>query len=112
MTEEKVEESSNNNQLGESYMADVQHSGINVPFHCTDVMTCEHLTNNFNECLNDKVYNMFKDLFSNVNIDSIQETYLKISICNNIIAQSVEETNLKYGLDLKFTILEALEVSL
>ena len=33
---EEVEESSDNNQLGESYMADVQHSGINVPFHCTD----------------------------------------------------------------------------
>ena len=31
---------------------------------------------------------------------------------NKIIAQFVEETNLKYGLDLKFTKLEAPEVGL
>ena len=54
----------------------------------------------------------FKDLFSSITIDSIQETYPKISIYNNIIVQLVEETNLKYGLDLKFTILEAAEVGL
>ena len=59
MAEEEVEESSNNNQLGESYVAYVQHSGIHVPFHCTDAMTHKHLTTHFNECLNDKVYNMF-----------------------------------------------------
>ena len=105
--EEGIEESSTTNQLGESYVVDVQHSGINVPFHCTNVMTYEHLTNYFNECLNDKVYNTFKDLFNNININSNQETYLKISIYNNTIVQFVEETNIKYGLDLKFTILKA-----
>ena len=61
-------------------MADVQHSGIKVPFNCTDLMTCEHLKNHFDECLNDKIYNTSKDLFSNINIDSIQETYLEFSI--------------------------------
>ena len=60
-------------------MVDVQHSGIRVPFHYTDVMTCEHLKNHFNKCLNDKIYITFKDLVSNVNIDNIQETYLKIN---------------------------------
>ena len=62
-------------------------------------MTHEHLTNHFNECVNDKVYNTFKDLFSNINIDSIQEIYQEISIYNNNIAQFVGETNLKYRLD-------------
>ena len=93
-------------------MVDVQHSGITIPFHCTDVMTCEHLKNHFSKCLNDKIYNTFKDLFSNVNIESIQETYLKSNIYNNTIAQFLEKTNLKYRLDLTFTMLEALEVGL
>ena len=65
-TEEEVEESSNNNQLGESYVADVQHSGSKAPFHCTDVMTHGHLKNHFTKCLNDKIYNTFKDLYSNI----------------------------------------------
>ena len=95
MTKEEVEESSNNNQLGESYVAGVQHSSSKAPFHCTDEMTCEYLKNHFNESLNDKIWNTFKDLFSNINIDSIQETYPKISIYNIIIMQYVEESNLK-----------------
>ena len=111
-SEEEVEESGNNNQLGETHVADIQHNGIKVPFHCTDAITSEHLTNHFNDHLNDKIYNTFKDLFCHINIDSIQEIYLKISIYKNIIAQFVEETNCKYGLDLKFTILEAPEVVL
>ena len=95
-----VEEPSTNNQLGESYLADVQHNGKHIPFHCTDADECKHLTNHFNELLSNKVYNTFKDLFSNINLDSIQETYPKISVYNKIIAQFVKETNLKYALDL------------
>ena len=110
--EEPEEEPSANNQLGESYVADIQHNSKHIPFHCTDAEECEHLTNHFNECLNDKVYNTFKDLFSNINLDSIQETYPKISVYNKMIAQFVKETNLKHGLDLKFTKLEALKVGL
>ena len=93
-------------------MADIQHNSNHGPFHCTNVMACEHLTNNFNKCLSNKVYNTFKDLFSNINIDSVQETCPKISIYNNIIAQFVKETNLKYSLDIKFTKLEAPDVGL
>ena len=55
---------------------------------------------------------MFTDIFSNVNIDSIQETYLKISVHNKVIVLYMEETNMKYRLNLKFTKLEALEVGL
>ena len=66
----------------------------------------EHLTNHCNEQLNAKIFDMFKDLFSNINVDSIQETYLKISVHNKIIAQYVDESNIKYGLNLKFARLE------
>ena len=112
LNEEQAEEPGMNKQLGESYVADVQHNGKHIPFHCTDADEGKHLTNHFNECLSDKTYKKFKDLFSNVNLNSIQETYPKISIYNKIIAQFVEETNLKYGLDLKCTKLEAPEVGL
>ena len=91
LNEEPAEQPSTNHQLGESYILDIQHNGKHVSFHCTDADECEHLTNHFNECLSDKVYNTFKDLFSNVNLDSIQETYPKINIYNKIIAQHVEE---------------------
>ena len=77
--------------------------GTHVPFHCIDVDECDYVTNHFNECLSDKIYNTFKDLFSNVNLDSIQETYAKISLYNKIIMHVVGETNLKYSLDLKVT---------
>ena len=77
--EEPGEESSTNNQLGESYVADIHHNGNHLPFHCTDAKTCKHLTNPFKECLSDKVYKTFKDLFSNINLYSIQETYPKLA---------------------------------
>ena len=72
----------------------------------------EHLTNHFNEQLNVKILDIFKDLFSNVNVDSIQETYPNINVYNKIITQFVEETNMRYGVSLKFTELEAPEVGL
>ena len=58
------------------------------------------------------MYKTFKYIFCNVNLNSIQETYPNISVYYKIIIQFVEKTNLKYGLDLKFTKLEAQEVGL
>ena len=72
----------------------------------------EHLTNHFNKKLNVKILDTFTELFSNINVDSIQETYPKINVCNKVISQYIKETNMKYGLNLKFTKLEALEVGL
>ena len=59
-----------------------------------------------------KIFDMFTELFKNVNIDSIQETYPKINVYNKVIMQYIKETNTKYGFNLKFTKLEALEVGL
>ena len=64
----------------------------------------EHLTNHFNEKLNAKMFDTFTGLFSNINVDSIQETYPKINVYNKVILQYVKETNMKYGLNLKFTL--------
>ena len=61
LNEEPMEESSTSNQLGESYVADIQHNGKHVPFHCTDWDECKHLTNHFKGHLSDKIYNTFKD---------------------------------------------------
>ena len=55
LNEEPAEESSTNNQLGESYIVDVQHNSKHVPFHCTNADESEHLTNHFSKCLSNKV---------------------------------------------------------
>ena len=112
LNEEPMKDPSISNQLGESYVAFIQQSRKHIPLHCTDVEAQEHLTNYLNEQLNAKIFNTFKDLFSNVNLDSIQEIYPKISIYSKIIAQYVEETNIKYGINLEVTKLEAPEVGL
>ena len=62
LIKELAEESSTDNQLGESYVVDVQHNSKHFPFHCTDTDEGKHLTNHFNECLSDNIYNTFKDL--------------------------------------------------
>ena len=38
------------------------------------------------------MFDIFTDIFSNVNVDSIQETYPKINVYNIVIAQYMEET--------------------
>ena len=73
LEEEPMEEPSPSNELGGSYVVDVQCSGRHVPLHCTDMKEHEYLTNHFNEQLKAKIFDTFKDLFSNVNVDSIQE---------------------------------------
>ena len=80
LEEEPSEEPSQNNELGESYVAEVKWNGKHIPLLCTNMEEHEHLTNHFNKQLNAKIFNTFKDIFSNINIDSIQETYPKISV--------------------------------
>ena len=112
MEEVPREELIPNSDLGELYVAEVQWVGKHVPLIDTGVEEHEHLTNHFNEKLNAEIFDTFTDLFSNANVDSIQETYPKINVYNKVIAQCVKETNMKYGWNLKLTKLEALEVGL
>ena len=45
-----------------------------------DLVTHGYLKNHFNEQLNDKVCNTFKELFGGINIDSMKEALLKVFI--------------------------------
>ena len=85
LNEEPMEESGTSNQLGEYYVADIHCGSKHIPLHCTDIEEHEYLTNHFNKQLNAKIFNMFNDLFTNVNLNNIQETYPKIRIYNKII---------------------------
>ena len=62
--EEPTEEPSPSNELGESYVADVQQSGKHILLSCTNTEEHQHLINHFNEQLNTKIFNMFKDPFT------------------------------------------------
>ena len=86
-------------QLGGSYITNVQvhNDGSNVFICSLDSEAHENLKSHFNKGFNDKVYNMFKELFSIINIDSIKEVLPKIKEYNDTIARYVENINLKYG---------------
>ena len=112
LEEEPLEEPSPNNVLRESSVAEVQWNGKHISLLCTDAEEHEHLINPFNEQVNVQILDTFKDLFSNININSIQETYPNISVYNKIIVQYMEETNIKYGVNFKFTKLEAPELGI
>ena len=64
LKEEPLEEPSQNNKLGESYVAEVQQNSKHDPLLCTNVEEHEHLTNHFNEQLNAKILDTFKDFLA------------------------------------------------
>ena len=109
---EVVRQPSVDNQLGVSYIMEmqVQNDSCQVSVCSLDSEVHEYLKNHFNEHLNDKVYTMFNDLFGSINLDSINEVLPKIDIYNNTIARFVKEINSKYGIALTFTHLEASEL--
>ena len=99
-------------KLGGSYITNMQTQNEGNASICSlDSVAHKYLKNHFNERLNDKVYETFKELFGNINTDSTREALPKVSVYNNIIAKYVEEINLKYGTELSFTQIEAREVS-
>ena len=101
-----------NSQLGGSYITNMQvhNDGSNVSICSLDSESHENLKSHFNERLNDKVYNTFKELFSNVNVDSIKEVLPKIRAYTDTIARYVEDINLKYGVTLSYMHLEVSEI--
>ena len=86
-------------------------SEVNVSLCSLDSKAHKYLKKHFKGSLNDRVYDTFKELFGNINTDSIKEALPKVSVYNSIIAKYVEEINLKYDIELSFTQLEATEVS-
>ena len=73
------------NRLGGSYIMEPQVTQIkNIScdnsISSLDSLTQEYLKNHFNEQLNDKLYNTFKELFQGINIDSMKEALPVASI--------------------------------
>ena len=97
-------------QLG-LYIANTQvhNDGNNVSLCSLDLEAHKYLKN-FNKRLNDKVYSTFKELFGNINVDSVPKALPKVSVYNNIITHYVKEINIKYGITLSFIHLEASEI--
>ena len=52
----------------------------------------------------------FKELFSNVNINSVHKILAKINQYNKEIAKFVEDINIKFGILLNYTQLEVSEI--
>ena len=88
----------------------VENVSCHTSISSLDLVAHEYLKNHFNDLLNDKVYNTFKELFGNINIDSMKEALPKVSIYNNTIARFVEQINSKYGMTLIFMHLEPCKV--
>ena len=106
---------SDDNQLGGSYITEtqviqVQNDSCHTSSPSLDSEAHEYLKNHFNECLNDKVYTIFKELFGSINVHSIKEALPKVSIYNNTITRFAEEINSKYGMAVTFTGIEPCEV--
>ena len=67
-------------------MVGVQQGDKHVLLNHNDMEEHEHLTNHFNEKLNTKFLETFTELFSHINVVSIQETYPKINVYNSYLA--------------------------
>ena len=70
------------NQLGSSYIMEAQvMQEENVSCHTSipslHLVAYKYLKNHFNEFLNNEVYNTFKELYGNINIDSMKGAYTK-----------------------------------
>ena len=90
-------------QLRGSYIINMQTQNKgNISICSLDSVAHKYLKNHFNKRINDKVFETFKDLFGNINTDSIKEALPKVSVYNNIIAKYVGEINLKCGIELHF----------
>ena len=91
-------------QLGGSYINNLQvHNSSNISMCSSDSEIQENLKSHFNNRLSDRIYTTFRELFSNVNIDSVQEKMPKINEYNREKARYVEDINTKYGITLNYT---------
>ena len=94
----------------EAQVMQVENVSCHTSISSLDLVTHKYLKNHFNELLNDKVYNILKELFGSINIGSMKEALPKFSIYNDTIARFVEKINSKYDIALTFMHLEPHEV--
>ena len=99
-------------QLGGSSINNLQghQDSSNISMCSSDLDEEEILKSHFNDRLSDKVYTTVKELFSNVNIDSVHEILPKINEYSSEIAKFAEDINIKYGISLNYTQLKVSEI--
>ena len=99
-------------QLGGSYINNpqVHYASSNISMCSSDLNTQENLKSHFNDRLSDKIYTTFKELFSNVNINSVCQLLPKINENNNERVKFLEDISIKYGISLNYTHLEVSEI--
>ena len=76
----------------------------------SDPFAQENLKSALTERLNDKMYSIFKGIFSNIDLDSINEMLPKVHAYKKEIAKFVLDVNVKYGISLDYPVLEISEV--
>ena len=73
-------------KLGGSYITTMQaQNDGNFSVCSLHLVPHIYLKNHFNERLNDKVYDTFKEIFGNINVDGIKEALPKFSVYNDTI---------------------------
>ena len=98
-------------QLGGSYIKNTQvHDGSNICMCSSDSDGQENLKSHLTNRLSNKIYNTFRELFSNINIDSVWEILPKINKYNREIARFIKNINAKCGIALNYTKLEISEI--
>ena len=108
-----VHSATNESQLVAPYLNDCTHQVIpntNVSMCSSDSYAQENLKSLLNEKLNDKIYNTFKEMFSNTSLASVSELSPKVSSYNKETPTFIQEVNIKYGILLDYTVLEISEV--
>ena len=108
-----VTTTNNESQLGALYLNNHVHQVIpdtNVSVCSSDSYSQENLKILLNEKLNDKIYSIFKDTFSNTNLDSVSKLSPKVHMYNKEIAKFMQEVNIKYGILPDYSVLEISEV--
>ena len=76
-----VQPSTNESQLGASYLNNWIHQAVqntSISICSSDLYVHENLKSLLDEGLNDKIYNKFKETFSNTNLDSVCELSPKV----------------------------------
>ena len=68
-----------------------------------DLDVQENLKSHFNDRLSNEIYNTLRELFSNININNVQEILPKINEYNRKIAMFIEDINAEYGIMLIYS---------
>ena len=101
-----MQPTTNESQLGASYLNNCIHQVVQN----TSISMCSSNSYAHENLTNDKIYTTFKEIFSNINLDSVSELSPKFQSYNKEIAKFIQVMNRKYGIKLDYTVLEISKV--